>query len=71
MNWRHYVITFLFLVAINCTPKIVNAQEFDNGDPDAPIDTNVPFDSGISILVAAGVAYGLKKRYDDKRQIKE
>jgi hypothetical protein len=71
MKLKHYVIIFLFLAVVNFTPKAVNAQEFDNGDPDAPIDTSVPLDGGISLLVAAGIAYGLKKRYDDKTQMKE
>ena len=34
------------------------------GDPDLPIDTN------ILVLVAAGVGYGLKKTYDFKQKLK-
>ena len=39
----------------------------ENYDP----DTNVPIDGGASILVAAGVAYGIKKIHDKRKQKKE
>jgi len=35
------------------------------------VDNPVPIDGGASILVAAGVAYGLKKVYDKRKQNKE
>src|SRR4051812_37987851 len=35
------------------------------GNPD---DTNTPFDGGVSVLVAAGIGYGVKKAYDAKRK---
>lgn len=31
----------------------------------------VPVDGGVSILIAAGVAYGLKRAYDKRKQNKE
>lgn len=34
------------------------------GDPDAEI----PIDGGISLLIAAGVAYGAKKAYDKRKK---
>ena len=34
------------------------------------VDVEVPIDGGVSLLVAAGVAYGAKKAYD-KRQKQE
>lgn len=37
-----------------------------------PGDTNdVPFDGGVSLLVAAGVAYGLKKVHEKKKAEKD
>lgn len=36
-----------------------------NGDPDAP------FDGGISLLVAAGVAYGAKQWHSSRKQSRE
>ena len=38
------------------------------GGPGNPDDTNTPFDGGVSLLVAAGVGYGVKKAYDAKRK---
>jgi hypothetical protein len=69
MKLKHCITALLLVAAINFTPAIVHAQtDGDPGDPggnpDDPID--VPFDGGISVLVAAGVAYGLKKRHDAK-----
>jgi hypothetical protein len=38
----------------------------DDCDP----DNQVPIDGGAGILVAAGVAYGIKKVYDKRKQNK-
>ena len=44
----------------------------DDGGPGGPgdpvTDPDLPIDSNIFILVAAGVGYGLKKIYDSKRK---
>jgi hypothetical protein len=70
MRLKHYITALLLVVAITFTPALVHAQLADPGDdPDEP--TEVPFDGGISILVAAGVAYGLKKKYDAKKELEE
>lgn len=77
MKFKHYITVLLLMLAINFTPNIVNAQDSPTdttglGDPDGG-PTNVPFDGGISILVAAGVAYGIKKRreYSSKQSSEE
>jgi hypothetical protein len=41
-----------------------NAQGSVEENPDTP----VPIDAGISVLVAAGVGYGIKKVYDAKKK---
>ncbi|TKK70292.1 hypothetical protein FC093_05970 [Ilyomonas limi] len=67
MKLKHCITALLLIAAINFTPTRVNAQvEFgdEGGDP----DTNVPFDGGIGILVAAGVAYGIKKKYEHNKE---
>ena len=46
-------------------PSVPNEPSF-RGDPD-----NVPIDGGVGILLAAGVTYGLKKIYDNKRKNKK
>lgn len=69
MKLKHCITALLLIAAINFTPLIVNAQiEFgdEGGDPDAP--TEVPLDGGIGILVAAGVAYGIKKKYEHNKE---
>lgn len=79
MKLKHCIIVFLLIVTVNFVPVVVHAQNEDQtasgisattadegdgtGGPGDP-DTGVPFDGGISILLAAGVAYGLKKKYD-------
>jgi len=36
--------------------------------PDCPTTKNVPFDGGLSLLVGAGVAYGFKKAYRNRKK---
>ena len=54
-------IVILFLM---CFPTILHAQG-DPGNPDAPID------GGLSILIAAGVGYGVKKVRDNRKKKQE
>jgi len=57
------VLLMLFL--IYCMPLVLHAQlEGPGDDPDAPID------GGISILLAAGIGYGVKKGYEKKQKAK-
>jgi hypothetical protein len=65
----------LSLVAVACLLSItaVNAQELEGpGGPgdggDLGGETGVPFDGGVSLLVAAGIVYGAKKAYDAKKK---
>ena len=59
---RLIIISILF-VALNIIPDILRAQDPGDpgGDPDAPID------GGISVLVAAGVGYGIKKLREKRK----
>lgn len=50
----------IFLVMCSCA---VMAQ----GPDDPPGDPSAPIDGGISLLVAAGVGYGVKKMRDKKK----
>ena len=52
-----------------CDPFV--APEDQLGCDDYDPDTEVPIDGGASILVAAGVAYGLKKIHDKRKQNKQ
>lgn len=47
----------------------VMAQPDGNGEDPPPND--IPIDGGLSLLLAAGVGYGIKKVRDSRRQEKE
>lgn len=53
--------TLLLNVILNCIPVIALAQVDPGEDPDAPID------GGLSLFVAAGIGYGVKKARDAKK----
>ncbi|MBS1749102.1 MAG: hypothetical protein JST63_04315 [Bacteroidetes bacterium] len=57
------LLTAAFIVcALSYAPSLM-AQPVDPGqDPDVPID------GGVSLLIAAGVAYGAKKAYDKRKK---
>ena len=59
-------VKVLFVIGMITIPTILWAQI---EDPDDVID--VPFDGGVTLLVAAGVGYGLKKAYDKKKVKKD
>lgn len=58
--------TLLILGLFTCLPILLNAQ-FDDPDPDPPA-TSVPFDGGLSLLIAAGAGYAAKKAYDKRKK---
>ncbi len=55
------ITTILYLISIICLPCIVNAQPGFTDDT-----TDVPIDGGLSLLVAAGVGYGVRKMKKSK-----
>ncbi|MEJ7682926.1 MAG: hypothetical protein WKG06_34730 [Segetibacter sp.] len=55
-------LKLLLVICMITIPTILMAQ---GGDDDVE---DVPFDGGVSLLVAAGIGYGLKKAYDRKKQ---
>jgi preprotein translocase subunit SecY len=61
--WKTLVISGLFITVLNLVPELCSAQIGDPGeDPDAPID------GGVTLLVAAGVGYGIKKVRDSRKK---
>ena len=48
-------IIFLFMIFLSIS-GILHAQPPNNGDPDS-----APIDGGLSLLIAGGVGYGVKK----------
>lgn len=59
---KNWVLWSLFTVLFTMGINSVQAQPGDPGD-----DPDVPVDGGVTLLVAAGVGYGVK-RYRDSRQ---
>ena len=62
-----FIIAFVTLVACMALPSLVLAQGDPGGDPDPA----VPFDGGLSALIAAGIAYAAKKGYDKRKKTKD
>jgi len=52
---KTFNIQFLMMLMVLLLPSLVHAQTDPGTDPDVPVD------GGISLLLAAGVAYGVKK----------
>jgi hypothetical protein len=56
------IFTAVLMVLLNVLPATLKAQVPDpGGDPDAPID------GGVSLLVVAGIGYGIKKYKDNRK----
>ena len=55
-------IWMLVVFIIFNLPMVVNAQPTPGSDPDAPID------GGVSLLVAAGIGYGIKKVKENRKK---
>jgi len=66
---RRFMVSAVLLAALNVSPMIGVAQP-GSGDGD-PTDPDAPIDGGISILLAAGVGYGIKKANDQRKRNKE
>jgi len=63
---KHFSQLFLstvLVVALFCLSKSSIAQVGNPGD-----DVDTPIDGGLSILIAAGVGYGIKKVRDERKK---
>jgi len=61
---RILIIALLFMIA----PLFVNTAI---GQPPPPPAEPIPLDGGLSILVAAGIAYGARKVYKNQKDEKD
>ena len=59
---RFLAISAMLFTAISLSPFLAMAQVDPGCGPDCPID------GGLSILLAAGAAYGVKKYKDSKKK---
>lgn len=60
-------LTCFVLVFFNATTVLAFGDPSVPIEPDYDPDNVVPIDGGASLLIAAGVAYGLKKIHDKKK----
>ena len=60
------IIIIIFAVLI-FLPDVLHAQTIPAA-PDPSIDPDAPIDGGITLLLAAGVGYGVKKHRDNKKK---
>ena len=61
-KYRVIIVTILVLAVTLMLPYFAMAQD-PGGGPDAPID------GGLSLLLAAGTAYGVKRYKNNKRNV--
>lgn len=63
VKFRHLLMAVSFCLSA----LLVQAQP---GDPGDDPDPSVPFDGGLSLVVAAGVAYAAKKGFDKRKALR-
>ncbi len=56
INTAQFIKIIYLLIVLLSISGILHAQPPDNGDPDS-----APIDGGLSLLIAGGVGYGVKK----------
>ena len=64
MKNKFYLLTAVLMIIITAIPFFAMAQD-PGGGPDVPID------GGLTLLIAAGAAYGVKKYRDHKKKQQE
>ena len=64
------IISILLIIAITFLPQLLMAQ-IGGGGGEGTGNPDVPIDGGLSLLVAAGIGYGIKKTRDAKRKRNE
>ena len=57
-------VFFIFLIVL---PGTIQAQDVPNTDI-TPDDPDAPIDGGVSLLLAAGIGYGIKKARDSQKK---
>lgn len=68
MKLKSFFASCCILTAFICLPSFLQAAPGDPGrDPDP---TKVPFDGGLSLVIAAGAAYASKKAFDKRKKEK-
>lgn len=63
---KTYILFLVFILVT--TVACINVVLAQGPPPPPPPPSQIPIDGGVSLLVAAGVAYGAKKVYDNKKK---
>ena len=64
-KYRSFFVSFLVLfIVLIIFPFLVHAQ----GPSDPGFDPDAPIDGGLSLLIAAGIGYGVKKHRDNRKK---
>jgi hypothetical protein len=69
MKINSLLTNIIVVCAFTVLPYVILAQVPANPGPDP--DMAVPFDGGISLLIAAGIGIGAKKAYDRKKKLQQ
>ncbi len=64
------VCTLIIIIAFSCLPSLSQAQRGPGGDPDAT-PTGIPFDGGLTLILAARAGYAIKKARDKRKKEKD
>ncbi len=62
------ILMFLMTSALTMLPVVLLFAQPGPGDPGDDPDPAVPFDGGLTLLVAAGIGYAAKKGYDRRKK---
>jgi hypothetical protein len=62
--------SILLIICMVLVSSVTMAQDPDPTLPDNPDPVNAPIDGGVSLLVAAGIAYGAKKAHAARKKDK-
>jgi hypothetical protein len=68
MSAKSFLAPICIVLAFVFLPSVLLAQGPGNPGPDPDPGTSIPFDGGISMLIAAGIGYASKKAYDKRKE---
>ena len=68
-NLEYLLTNMMFTIVLCCMPVVKIFAGEPDGFGDNVLDT--PIDGGLSLLIAAGVGYGIKKVRDERKKSKE
>ncbi|MEP6951870.1 MAG: hypothetical protein ABI863_21450 [Ginsengibacter sp.] len=70
MKVRSFFKSSIIVLAFICLCPALKAQPGGGGSDPDPGGGGAPLDLGISVLVAAGIGYAVKKKYDLRKKEK-